>query len=69
MNALIASVYSLVYSYLSPATLDALDTGLELERRRRSSGSFGIIGGCCCAVVVIAVVAVVIIMRRRRPRA
>ncbi|WP_433051108.1 hypothetical protein [Dactylosporangium sp. CS-033363] len=69
MNALIASVYSLVYSYLSPATLDALDTGMELERRRYSRGGGGIIGGCCCAVVVIAIVVVVIIMRRRRPRA
>ena len=66
MTALIA----MVYSSLSPAFLNALDTGLEIEKSRRSYGRGGIFGGCCCAVVVIiAIVAAVIIMRRRRPRA
>ena len=66
MTALIAYVYS----HLSPAFLNALDTGLEIERSRRSYGRGGIFGGCCCAVVVIiAIVVAVIVMRRRRPRA
>jgi len=66
MTALIA----MVYSYLSPATLNVLDAGLEVERSRRSYGRGGIFGGCCCAVVVIvAIVVAVIVMRRRRPRA
>jgi hypothetical protein len=67
MYALIA----FVYSNLSPAVTQALDVGLDLERRRPySTRGGGLIGGCCCAVVVIiALVILVIVMRRRRPRA
>lgn len=65
MSALIA----LVYSYLGPAFLDALDTGLELDRSRRRSYGGNLIGCCCAIIVVIIVVIVVIVMRRRgRPR-
>ncbi|MGI5236607.1 hypothetical protein [Dactylosporangium sp. CA-139066] len=63
------ALFAMLYSYLSPAATDALDAGLELNRRR-GYGRGSAIGACCCAVVVIAAVVVaVIIMRRRRPRA
>jgi hypothetical protein len=44
---------------------DVLAIADEIERRRRSYGSYGI-GSCCCLLVIIVIVVVVVLLQRRR---